>query len=253
MSRGRSVLIVDEDPGIRRYLRRALESENYRVTELAAGETMLQRITERPPDLLLLNIDDWDPHALLVLRRIRERSPLLPVVALSARADEETAVKVLDSGADECVRKPFGVRELVARVRAVLRRIARQRGEPPLFISGRLSVDLVARLVCVGGEEVRLTPREQDILHALVRRAGNVLTHEEILDAVWGRTGKSLVGQLRVHVGSLRRKIEADPAHPELIATEPCIGYRLRVVRSGPAGAHRGRASPRRHHQNHVD
>jgi two-component system KDP operon response regulator KdpE len=218
------VLVVDDEPAIRRLLRTSLDLEGYRVSEAETGTAALARLAGDPPDVVLLDLGLPDMDGLEVIRAIRARSPV-PIVVLSAREDERGKVAALDLGADDYVTKPFGIAELVARLRAALRHRLAQEGAAPLFRSGALSVDLVRRIVRVGEADVHLSPREYDILKLMVLHAGRVLTHRMILGRLWGAGGD--VQQLRVYVRQIRQKIETDPERPRIILTETGIGYRL--------------------------
>jgi len=218
------VLIVDDDPAIRRLLRTSLGAEGYRTIEAARGAEALAAAAATPPDLVLLDLGLPDLDGIEVLRRLRAASPV-PVVVLSAREDERGKVAALDLGADDYVTKPFGVAELAARLRAAFRHRLAQEGAAPVFRSGDLSVDLVRRIVMARDAEVHLSPREFDILRLLVLHAGKVLTHRFIMEKLWGATAD--VQQLRVYIRQLRHKIEADPERPVHILTETGIGYRL--------------------------
>jgi two-component system KDP operon response regulator KdpE len=218
------VLVVDDEPAIRRLLRTSLGAEGYRVSEAETGAEALNRQAGDAPDIVLLDLGLPDIDGLDVLRAIRARSAV-PIVVLSAREDERGKVTALDLGADDYVTKPFGIAELVARLRAALRHRLAQEGAAPMFRSGALSVDLVRRIVRVGEAEVHLSPREYDILKLMVLHAGKVLTHRVIMGKLWGAGGD--VQQLRVYVRQIRQKIEADPERPRIILTETGIGYRL--------------------------
>ncbi len=218
------VLVVDDEPAIRRLLRTSLTAEGYRVSEAETGAQALSRQARDAPDVMVLDLGLPDIDGLDVLRTIRGRSAV-PIVVLSAREDERGKVTALDLGADDYVTKPFGIAELVARLRAALRHRLAQEGAAPMFRSGALSVDLVRRIVRVGEAEVHLSPREYDILKLMVLHAGRVLTHRMIMARLWGAGGD--VQQLRVYVRQIRQKIEADPERPTIILTETGIGYRL--------------------------
>jgi len=179
-------------------------------------------------DVILLDLGLPDIDGLEVLRRMRVAGSTVPVIVLSSRGDERGKVAALDGGADDYVTKPFGMDELLARVRAAMRHRLQQEGEKPVFKSGDLSVDLVRRLVTVRGEPVKLTPREYDLLRVLVAHAGKVLTHKFLLHEVWG--GETDIQYLRIYIRTLRQKIEADPEQPKLIQTEQGVGYRLRAA-----------------------
>ncbi len=220
------VLVVDDEPQIRRFLRSALTTNGYEIIEAASGAAGLQLAAAEAPDVILLDLGLPDMDGLAVIRTLREGSEV-PIIVLSVRARERDKIAALDLGADDYVTKPFGIGELLARLRAALRHRLRQAGEPPLFVAGELCVDLVRRLVRRGAEPVHLTPKEYDLLRLLVQHAGKVLTHRQLLQAVWGPAHVDDTTYLRVYVGQLRRKIEQDPDQPRLILTEPGIGYRL--------------------------
>ena len=222
------VLIVDDEPPIRRFLRTALSAQEYRVEEAGDGETALDFLQRNPVDLIVLDLGLPGMDGLEVLRRLRGQGAATPVIILSSRDDEAGKVAALDLGADDYVSKPFGVEELSARIRAALRHRLQQDGEKPLFKSGDLAVDLVRRIVTVKGAEEKLTPREYDLLRLLVAHAGKVLTHKFILREVWG--SETDVQYLRIYIRTLRQKLEADPEQPRLILTEQGVGYRLRAA-----------------------
>ena len=219
------ILIVDDEPPIRRFLRTALTAQDYRVEEAADGEAALDFLKRNPVDLIILDLGLPGMDGLEVVRKVRGLGASTPIIILSSRDDEAGKVAALDLGADDYVSKPFGVEELSARVRAALRHKLQQEGEKPLFRSGDVSVDLVRRIVTARGAEVKLTPREYDLLRLLVAHAGKVLTHKFILHDVWG--GEADVQYLRIYIRNLRQKLEADPEQPKLIQTEQGVGYRL--------------------------
>jgi two-component system KDP operon response regulator KdpE len=221
------ILIVDDEPPIRRFLRTALTAQDYRVEEAADGEAALDFLKRNPVDLMVLDLGLPGIDGIEVLRRLRGQGSAMPVIILSSRDDEAGKVAALDLG-DDYVSKPFGVEELSARIRVALRHRLQQGGEKPLFKSGDLSVDLVRRIVTVKDVEVKLTPREYDLLRLLIAHAGKVLTHKFILKEVWG--GESDVQYLRIYIRTLRQKLEADPEQPRLILTEQGVGYRLRAA-----------------------
>jgi len=222
------ILIVDDEPPIRRFLRTTLAAQDYRVEEAADGEAALDFLKRNPVDLVILDLGLPGMDGLEVVRRLREQGNTVPIVILSSRDDEAGKVAALDLGADDYVAKPFGAEELSARIRAALRHRLQQDGEKPLFRSGDLAMDLVRRQVTVRGAEVKLTPREYDLLRLLVVHAGKVLTHKFILREVWG--GETDVQYLRIYIRTLRQKLEADPEQPGLIQTEQGVGYRLRAA-----------------------
>ncbi|KAA0679922.1 response regulator transcription factor [Azospirillum brasilense] len=220
------VLVVDDEPPIRRFLRTTLSAQGYDIAEAADGAGALEAVRRRPPDLLVLDLGLPGIGGLEVIRRLRADGVAAPIIVLSSRADEAGKVEALDLGADDYVTKPFGMDELLARIRAALRHRLQQQGERPLFRSGDLSVDLVRRIVTVRGAEVKLSPREYDLLRLLVAHAGKVLTHRFILKEVWG--ADTDVQYLRIYIRQLRQKIEAEPERPLHILTETGVGYRLR-------------------------
>jgi two-component system KDP operon response regulator KdpE len=222
------ILVIDDEPAIRRFLRTSLGAEGYDVLEAEDGETGLAMLRRNAVDLLVLDLGLPGMDGLDVLSRLREGGSSLPVIVLSSRTDETGKVKALDMGADDYVTKPFGTDELLARIRAALRHRLQQEGEKPVFKTGDLAVDLVRRIVTVRGHEVKLTPREYDILRLLVAHAGKVLTHKFLLREVWGDGAD--VQYLRIYVRTLRQKLEANPEQPSLIQTEQGVGYRLRAA-----------------------
>jgi len=222
------ILVVDDEPPIRRFLRTALTAQDYRVEEAGDGEAALDFLARNPVDLVILDLGLPGMDGLEVVRRLRAQGSVTPIIILSSRDDEAGKVAALDLGADDYVAKPFGMEELAARIRAALRHRLQQGGEKPVFRSGDLAVDLVRRVVTVRGTEVKLTPREYDLLRLLVSHAGKVLTHRHLLKEVWG--GETDVQYLRIYIRTLRQKLEADPEQPALILTEQGVGYRLRMI-----------------------
>jgi len=222
------ILVVDDEPPIRRFLRTSLTAQGYEVVEAADGQRALDLMRRNAVALIVLDLGLPGIDGFEVIRRTREGGSTVPIVVLSARTDEAGKVRALDLGADDYVSKPFGTDELLARVRTALRHRLQQEGEKPIFKSGDLSVDLVRRIVTVRGAEVKLTPREYDVLRVLVAHAGKVLTHKHILREVWG--SETDVQYLRIYIRTLRQKIEADPQQPVLIQTEQGVGYRLRAA-----------------------
>jgi two-component system KDP operon response regulator KdpE len=220
------ILVVDDEPPIRKLLRLGLGTEGYEVSEAGNARAAIEEVKQEKPDLILLDLGLPDMPGHDLLARWRDEGLDLPVVILSSRTDETGIVKALELGADDYVTKPFGMKELVARIRVALRHKLQQQGEKPIFQTGELSVDLVKRIVKVGDKEVKLSPKEYDILRILVQHSGKVLTHQYLLDQVWG--GSTDVQYLRVYVRQLRQKIERMPDHPEYITTETGVGYRLR-------------------------
>jgi two-component system, OmpR family, KDP operon response regulator KdpE len=220
------VLIVDDEPPIRKLLRMGLMAQGYQVLEAPNGKAALEHLEQRP-DLVILDLGLPDVQGLDLLRMIRARSEQVPIVVLSSRGDEAAKVAALDLGADDYVTKPFGTEELLARMRAALRHQLQVHGERPVFQTGDLSVDLVRRMVKLGDREVKLTPKEYDLLRLLVQHAGKVLTHRFLLGELWDDLTDAQY--LRVYVRQLRQKIEAEPERPHYILTETGIGYRLRA------------------------
>ena len=224
---GERVLIVDDEPQIRRALRTALAGHGYEVELAEDGEAALTALAARPPDVVVLDLVMPGVDGFEVLRQARAWSKV-PIVVLSARGQERDKVEALDLGADDYLTKPFGMAELLARVRAVLRR-AGAPTEPRLAV-GDVAIDLARHVVTKAGAEVHLTPTEYDLLRVLATNAGKVLTHRQLLERVWGDYAAENSQQLRVYVNYLRRKLEDDPARPRLLVTEPGVGYRLRSV-----------------------
>lgn len=222
-----TILIVDDEPPIRRLLRTSLASQGFQVSEAANGHSALAEIERSPPDLVLLDLGLPDIDGLDLIRRLRGNGNAVPILVLSSRSDEKGKVEALDLGADDYVTKPFSTAELFARIRAALRHRLQQQGEQPVFRSGDLEMDLVRRIVRVRGAEVKLTPKEYDIMRMLVAHAGKVLTHRMLMSEVW--RGETDVQYLRIYIRQLRQKIETDPERPQYILTETGIGYRLRM------------------------
>lgn len=225
-----AILLVEDDPQIRRFLRAALPPHGFRLFEAENGEDALVQAATRGPDVVLLDLGLPDLDGLEVTRRIRAWSRV-PIVVLSARGLERDKVAALDAGADDYLTKPFGVEELLARLRVALRHAAQVGGGVPgaTFRTGDLEVDLAARVVSVDGKEVHLTPTEFKLLALLVRHAGKVVTQRQLLTEVWGPGAVGNPHYLRVQMHGLRHKIEAEPARPRYLITEPGVGYRLRV------------------------
>ena len=221
------VLVVDDEPPIRKLLRMGLSTQGYRVIEAEDGQAALDRLREKP-DLVILDLGLPDMQGLELLRTMRTRDEGVPIVVLSSRDDEVAKVQALDLGADDYVTKPFGMDELLARIRAALRHQLQVQGERPIFRVGDLSVDLVRRIVKTGEKEVKLSPKEYELLRLLVQHAGKVLTHRFLLKELWSDLTDAQY--LRVYVRQLRQKIEADPQRPQYLLTETGIGYRLRVT-----------------------
>ncbi|SEP48226.1 two-component system, OmpR family, KDP operon response regulator KdpE [Methylobacterium sp. ap11] len=221
------ILAIDDEPPIRKLLRMGLTSQGYEFRDAGTGKAALQVLAEDRIDLALLDLGLPDMPGHELLRLIRESWPNLPVIVLSSRGDEAGKVEALDLGADDYVTKPFGMNELLARMRTALRHQLAQQGERPIFRVDELSVDLVRRVVRIGDRDVKLSPKEYDVLRLLVHHAGKVLTHAHLLREIWGTVADTQY--LRVYVRQLRQKIEPDPERPHYILTETGIGYRLRA------------------------
>jgi len=225
-SAGLKVLIVDDEPPIRKLLRMGLVTQGYEILDAANGKAALQLLSQSP-DLIILDLGLPDMQGLDLLQMVRAQNEHVAIVVLSSRSDEIGKVEALDGGADDYVTKPFGMNELLARTRAALRHRLQVQGERPVFRVGDLTVDLVRRIVKLRESEVRLSPKEYDLLRLLVQHAGKVLTHKFLLDKLWDQHTDAQY--LRVYVRQLRQKVEADPERPEYILTETGIGYRLRA------------------------
>jgi two-component system KDP operon response regulator KdpE len=221
------ILVIDDEPPIRRLLRTGLSSQGYDVREAADGRAALDAMGRDRIDLVILDLGLPDTKGHDLLRRLREHDDAVPIVVLSSRGDEAGKVDAFDLGADDYVTKPFGMNELLARLRAALRHRLAVQGERPVFRLEELSVDLVRRVVRVGETEVKLSPKEYEVLRLMVLHAGKVLTHAHILREVWG--GSTDSQYLRVYVRQLRQKLEPEPERPRYILTETGVGYRLRA------------------------
>jgi len=221
------VLVIDDEPPIRKLLRVGLSAHGYQTVEASSGKSALELLHEQPPDLVILDLGLPDMQGHELLRTMRARNDSVPIVVLSSRDDETGKVQALDAGADDYVTKPFGMDELLARMRAALRHQLQTHGERPIFRVGDLSVDLVRRIVKIGDREIKLSPKEYELLRLLVQHAGKVLTHKFLLKQLWSDLTDAQY--LRVYVRQLRQKIEADPERPHYILTETGIGYRLRA------------------------
>ncbi len=222
------ILLIEDEPQIRRFLRAALDAQGFKLIDVATGEEGVAAAATRQPEAIILDLGLPDMDGLDVIRRVREWSAI-PIIVLSARGQERDKIAALDAGADDYVAKPFGVGELLARMRVALRHAARGTGDPgeSKFSVGDLQVDLAQRQVAVAGQPVHLTPIEYRLLATLVRHAGKLLTHHQLLNEVWGPTYTEQAHYLRVYTAQLRRKLEADPARPRYVLTEPGVGYRL--------------------------
>ncbi len=221
------ILIVDDEQAIRRFLRTSLGVHGYEVYEASTGEDAIRQVVNVRPDLIILDLGLPGMNGIEVTKRIREWAQT-PIIILSVQNQESDKIAALDAGADDYLTKPFGMGELTARLRVAMRH-ARQSDSEPIFSSGDLRVDLMARVVTRAGEEVALTPTEYDLLRVLIRHAGRVLTHQQLLKEIRGAGYQTETHLLRVHMSNLRRKLERDPSNPQYILTEPGVGYRLRV------------------------
>jgi two-component system KDP operon response regulator KdpE len=221
------VLVVEDDRAMRRFLVSALETQGYAAAEAVSIAQAERSLAQDPPAAILLDLGLPDGDGVTLLRRLRATSRI-PVIVLSARDREDDKVSALDAGADDYLTKPFGARELLARIRVALRHAAEPGRDDPVISIGPIQIDHARHAVTVDGEAVHLTPIEFGVLALLARHAGKVVTHRQLLDAVWGERGADQTHYLRVHVAALRRKVERDPARPRWLVTEPGVGYRLR-------------------------
>ena len=222
------ILVVDDEPQIRRFLRTSLSAQGYEVAEVGSGGEALAKLAEDGADLVILDLGLPDMDGFEVIEKARKASHA-PIVVLSIRGDERGKVKALDLGADDYVTKPFGMDELLARVRTALRHRLQTQGEAPVFRCGDLAVDLVRRIVTLKGAEVRLSAKEYDVLRLLIAHSGKVLTHQFILREIWGPANVEDVQYLRVYIRALREKLESDPTRPQYVLTETGVGYRLKA------------------------
>lgn len=229
-SPGPTVLLIEDEPQMRRFLRASLESHDFQLVEAATAREGLAHATGRNPDVILLDLGLPDADGIDLTRQIREWSAT-PIVVISARGKEQDKIAALDAGADDYLTKPFGVGELLARLRVALRHAAHAGDgrDEPTFTSGDLRVDLANRLVFVGDTEIHLTPTEYKLLTTLVRHAGKVLTHRMLLKEVWGPNVVEHTHYVHVYMTQLRHKVERDPTRPRYLLTEPGVGYRLKV------------------------
>jgi two-component system KDP operon response regulator KdpE len=223
-----TILLIEDEPQIRRFLRATLTAHGYRLVEASTGQDGLVQAATRQPELVILDLGLPDLDGLEVTRRLRDWTAI-PIIVLSARGQENDKIAALDAGADDYVTKPFGVGELLARMRVALRHAQRTSHdpEPAVFHVGDLQVDMSQRRVFVAAQEVHLTPLEYRLLTTLVRHAGKVLTHQQLLNAVWGPGHSHEAHYVRVYMGQLRHKLERNPARPRYLLTEPGVGYRL--------------------------
>ena len=220
------ILVIEDDPQIRRFLRASLTADAYRLFEAETAQDGLAQAAARQPDLIVLDLGLPDADGLEVIRQVRTWSQL-PIIVLSARGQERVKIEALDAGADDFVGKPFAIGELIARIRAALRRATVISGDGSIFRAGRIEVDLDRRVVLVAGAEVHLTPIEFKLLRTLIQHAGRVITQRQLLGEVWGPNHTEQAQYLRVYMAQLRRKLELNPAQPKHLLTEPGVGYRL--------------------------
>jgi len=229
MMSGKKILIVDDETAIRKFLRLSLENEGCEVVEAETAKDGIRELIGKRPDAIILDLGLPDLDGIDVIRKIREWSSI-PIVVLTVKDDEENKVKALDAGADDYLTKPFGIPELMARLRAALRHTQHGSEQVSTFKSGSLEVDLVGRIVKVLGNEVHLTSTEYDILALLIKHVGKVMTHRQILREIWGPNAVEHTQYLRVYVGHLRKKIEPHPNSKQIITTEQGVGYRLIAI-----------------------
>jgi two-component system, OmpR family, KDP operon response regulator KdpE len=232
-SRPTSILVVDDEPQIRRFLRTSLAAQDYEVLEAENGLDALDRARQSKPDLMILDLGLPDIDGIEVITQLRVQSAM-PIIVLSSRDDEQIKVKALDLGADDYITKPFGMEELTARVRAAFRHRLQEQGVVAAIVTGDLKIDLVQRLVTRAGESVKLSPKEFDILRLLATHAGKVLTHRFMLQQVWGTANAEDVQYLRAFIRLLRLKIEPQPDRPIYVVTETGVGYRLKMLEEVP-------------------
>lgn len=228
MANAYTVLVIDDEPPILRFLRTSLTAVGHRVVTAENAADALGMLAAENPDVVILDLGLPDRSGFDVITEIRKQSSV-PIIVLSARNDERSKVQALDLGADDYIGKPFGMAELMARIRAALRHRFQAQGELPVFVSGDLSIDLVRRQVSRAGHEVKLSPKEFELLRHLVAHAGKVMTHRHLLREVWGPAHTEEVQYLRVFIRGLRQKLEDDPTRPKHILTELGVGYRLQL------------------------
>ncbi|GJL66346.1 MAG: DNA-binding response regulator [Nitrospirales bacterium] len=226
MSQGARILVVDDEPQIRRSLQVNLENKGYAVITAASGEEALEAIAQRQPDVVIIDLILPTMNGIELTRRIRLQSPV-PIIVLSAIGNEQKKVEALETGADDYVTKPFGMEELTARVRSALRRTVMVPGTEPVFKSGTLTINFERREVRLNDEPIKLTPTEYDLLKYMIQFTGKVLTHRTLLTAIWGEAYADQAQYLRVFIGQLRKKIERNTSRPQYILTDPGVGYRF--------------------------
>lgn len=222
------VLVIDDEIAIRRFLRTSLQAYGYVVYEAASGEEALTEMVSKRPDLVILDIGLPGKNGIQITRELREWTKV-PILILSVLDQEKEKIAALDAGADDYLTKPFGVGELMARMRVAIRHVNRPIDQP-IFETGNLCIDMARRIITINDEEVSLTPTEYDLLRIFAQDAGKVLTHQQIIHALWGDAYQADAHLLRVNVSNLRKKIEPDPSRPKYIVTEPGVGYRLKII-----------------------
>ncbi len=222
-----TILVIDDEAQIRRFLKIGLESRGYRVYEAGKGEEGLTQTVMKKPDIILLDLNLPDMSGIDVLKKLREWYQA-PVIVLTVRESEHDKIELLDNGADDYITKPFNMGELLARIRAILRR-TKQEAEEPVFTYRDIVIDFSKRLVTVGGSIVKFTPLEYDLLRLFAKNPGKVLTQRQIMREIWGPGMESETSYLRVYVATIRKKIEEDPSRPKILITEPAVGYRFVV------------------------
>jgi len=223
------LLVVDDEPALRRALRTSLAASGFSVSEARSGEEALAALDRAPVDIVLLDINMPGMSGVEACRRIRELSAQIGIIMVTVRDSEDDKVHALEAGADDFIAKPYHLRELVARLRAMLRRMTAKQCKPQSVLqAGALEIDIQRRLVTKGGEEIHLSPKEFDLLAYLVEHQGSPVMHTRLLQAVWGPEFGGEVEYLRSYIKTLRKKLETDPAHPEYLLTEPWVGYRFR-------------------------
>jgi len=226
---GHKVLVVDDEPQIRRFLRASLQSHDYLVVEAENGKEAVRVCTVQKPDLLILDLGLPDMDGLDVIKLVREWS-MVPIIVLSIRSDDADKIEALDRGANDYVTKPFSMGELLARMRAALRQGRSEGGDAAsLVTAGEIVIDISKRLITLGGTPVKLSRKEYDLLKILATHPGKVITHQQLLQEVWGPAYVEETQYLRVYIGQLRQKLERDPAAPRWLITEPGVGYRLQT------------------------
>jgi two-component system KDP operon response regulator KdpE len=236
MTQGARILVVDDEPQIRRSLEVNLQRSGYAVETVASGEEALTSFRNRHPDVVMLDLVMPGIGGAAVVRLIRESSTV-PIIVLSAMGEESRKVEALELGADDYVTKPFGMEELLARIRSLLRRAAGAHRPQPVFIAGGLCVNFARREVTLDQKPVKLTPTEYDLLKYMIEHAGKVLTHRLLLQEVWGQAYIDQAQYLRVFIGQLRKKLEEDPTRPRFIVTDPGVGYRFCAESDSPSVA----------------